>query len=153
MPQEAMMAVAVAKQKILNNVCDRVDPPRVSKREMVFLDWDQVMRLADAHSGRFQALIYLAVNSGMRWGELVGLRRFNLDVRRLKVRVTEQLVQLKLGEFVRREPKPQLASARSPSLRSPPRSLRSMSTVSPIPARTAWCSRTQPAIHSPRRAS
>lgn len=148
-----MMAVAVAKQKILNNVCDRVDPPRVPKREMVFLDWDQVMRLADAHSGRFQALIYLAVDSGMRWGELVGLRRSKLDVRRLKVRVTEQLVQLSRAYSCGASRKPQRASARSPSLRSPPRSLRSMSTVSPIPGWTAWCSRTQQAIHSPRRAS
>jgi integrase len=100
-----MMAVAVAKQRILYNVCDRVDPPRVPRREKVFLDWDQVVRLADAHRERFQALIYLAVDSGMRWGELVGLRRSNLDVTRLKVRVTEQLVQLESGEFVRREPK------------------------------------------------
>jgi hypothetical protein len=41
----------------------------------------------------------------MRWGELVGLRRSSVDVRRLKVRVTEQLVQLDSREFVRRDPK------------------------------------------------
>ena len=38
-----MLAVAVEKQKIGHNVCDRVDWPRVPKREMVFLDWDQVV--------------------------------------------------------------------------------------------------------------
>ena len=37
-----MLAVAVEKQKIVHNACDRVDPPRVPKREMTFLDWDQV---------------------------------------------------------------------------------------------------------------
>jgi integrase len=100
-----MLAVAVEKQKILHNACDRVDPPRVAKREMMFLDWDQVIRLADAHSDRFRALIYLAVDSGMRWSELVGLRRARVDIRRMKVRVTEQLVQLRSREFVRREPK------------------------------------------------
>jgi integrase len=63
------------------------------------------VRLADAHSERFQALIYLAVDSGMRWGELVGLRRSGVDVRRLKVRVTQQLVQIGSGDFVRRGPK------------------------------------------------
>jgi integrase len=100
-----MLAVAVEKQKILHNACDRVDPPRVAKREMMFLDWDQAIRLADAHSDRFRALIYLAVDSGMRWSELVGLRRARVDIRRMKVRVTEQLVQLRSREFVRREPK------------------------------------------------
>lgn len=100
-----MLAVAVEKQKILHNVCDRVDPPHVPKREMVFLDWDQTIHLADAHAERFRALIYLAVDSGMRWGELVGLRRSRVDVRRMNVRVTEQLVQLKSRELVRRQRK------------------------------------------------
>ena len=100
-----MLAVAVQKQKILHNVCDRVDPPRVPKREMTFLNWDQSVRLAEAHSERFRPMIYVAVDSGMRWGELVGLRRANVDVSRHKIRVTEQLVQLTDRSFVRRPPK------------------------------------------------
>ncbi len=99
-----MLAVAVQKQKLLQNPCDRVDAPRVPQRHMVFLDWEQVLRLADGHSDRFRALIYLAVDSGMRWSELVGLRRARLDLPRRKVRVTEQLVRLHSGEFQRREP-------------------------------------------------
>ena len=51
-----MLQVAVEKQKILTNPCDRVDPPRVARREMTFLDWDQVIRLAEAHSERYRAL-------------------------------------------------------------------------------------------------
>jgi integrase len=100
-----MLQVAVEKQKLLSNPCDRVDPPRVPKREMQFLDWDQALRLAEAHNERFRALIYLAVDGGMRWSELVGLRQSRVDLRRRKVRVTEQLVQLDTREFVRREPK------------------------------------------------
>lgn len=34
-----VLQVAVDKQKILNNPCDRVEAPRVPKREMVFLGW------------------------------------------------------------------------------------------------------------------
>jgi integrase len=41
----------------------------------------------------------------MRWSELVGLRRARLDVRSRKVRVTEQLVRLQTGEWLRKEPK------------------------------------------------
>jgi integrase len=83
-----VLQVAVDKQKILANPCDRVEPPRVPKREMVFLDWTQAVDLAEAHSDRYRALIYLAVDSGMRWSELIGLRRSKLDLRLRKVRVT-----------------------------------------------------------------
>src|SRR5205823_3460425 len=69
-------------------------PAAGARRDMVFLDWDQAMRLAEAQNERFPALIYLAVDSGMRWGELVGLRRGRVDLLRGKVRVTEQLTQL-----------------------------------------------------------
>jgi integrase len=87
-----MLQVAVQKQKLVRNPCDRVDPPRVPARDMVFLDWDEAVRLAEAHNKRFRALIYLAVDAGMRWGELIGLRRGRVDLSRQKVRVTEQLV-------------------------------------------------------------
>src|SRR3954454_23762470 len=100
-----MFEVAVQKQKILANPCERVDPPRMPKREMTFLDWDEAMLLAEAHNERYRAMIYLAVDSGMRWSELVGLRRGKLDLRHGKVRVTEQLVQLSDGTFLRKEPK------------------------------------------------
>ena len=100
-----MLQVAVEKQKIVSNPCDRVQPPRVPDREMVFLGWEQVVDLAEAHSERYRALIYLAVDSGMRWSELVGLRRFKVDLRIRKVRVTEQLVRLGTGEWLRKEPK------------------------------------------------
>ena len=100
-----MLQVAVQKQKILTNPCERVDPPRVPKREMTFLDWDQVIRLAEAHNERYRALIYVAVDTGMRWSELVGLRRGKVDLKNRKVRVTEQLVQLEDRSFLRKEPK------------------------------------------------
>jgi integrase len=60
-----VLQVAVDKQKLLTNPCDRVEPPRVPKREMVFLDWGQAVDLAEAHSDRYRALIYLAVDSGI----------------------------------------------------------------------------------------
>ena len=65
-----MLQVAVQKQKILTNTCERVDPPRVPKREMTFLDWDQVIRLAEANSERYRALIYvpsIRVCAGASW--------------------------------------------------------------------------------------
>jgi len=100
-----VLQVAVEKQKIPANPCDRVHPPRVPRRDMAFLSWDETAALAEAHLDRYRALIYLAVDTGMRWSELVGLRRARLDLRTRKVRVTEQLIRLETGEWLRKEPK------------------------------------------------
>jgi integrase len=72
---------------------------------MVFLNWEQAVDLAEAHSDRYRALIYMAVDSGMRWSELIGLRRSKFDLRTRKGRVTEQLIRLETTEWVRQEPK------------------------------------------------
>ncbi len=100
-----MLQVAVEKEKIPVKPCDRVQPPRVPRREMAFLSWEQAVDLAEAMTDRYRALIYLAVDSGMRWSELVGLRRARVDLRRRKVRVTEQLIRLEAGEWLRKETK------------------------------------------------
>lgn len=100
-----VLQVVVEKQKIPANPCDRVHPPRVPRRDMAFLSWDETAALAEAHPDRYRALIYLAVDTGMRWSELVGLRRARLDLRTRKVRVTEQLIRLETGEWLRKEPK------------------------------------------------
>ena len=107
-----MFQVAVEKKKILSNPCERVHPPKVPKTEMTFLTWEQSIMLAEAHSERFQAMIYLAVDSGMRWGELIGLQRKNLDLANRRVRVVDQLVRTADGKFHRTEPKTS-ASVRS----------------------------------------
>jgi integrase len=100
-----VLQVAVEKEKISSNSCDRFQPPRVPKREMVFLAWEQAVDLAEAAGERYRALIYLAVDSGMRWSELVGLRRAKVDLQRRKVRVTEHLIRLESGEWLRKETK------------------------------------------------
>ncbi len=115
-----MLQVAVEKEKIPVNPRDRVEPPRVPTREMVFLAWEQAIELAEAHPENYRALIYLALDAGTRWGELIGLRRARLDLHNRKVRVTEQLIRMGPGDWLRKEPKT-------------PRSVRSI-TISPFTA-------------------
>lgn len=67
-----VLQVAIEKQKLQANPCDRVTPPSVPKTEMTFLSWEDAVALAEAHKERYRPLIYLAVDSGMRWSELVG---------------------------------------------------------------------------------
>jgi integrase len=99
-----VLQTAVEKDRLLSNPCDRVRPPKVPKTAMSVLTWEQAVALADAHSERYRTLIYVALDTGMRWSELVGLRS-SVDIERRKVRVVEQLVQLDDGSRVRRQPK------------------------------------------------
>jgi integrase len=145
-----VLKVAVDKEKVARNPCDRVEPPRVPQREMVYLSWEQVVDLAEAHSERFRALIYLAVDSGMRWSELVGLRRARLDLRARKVPVTEQLIRLSNRDWVRKEPK---TPASSPSRQSRRPSSPTTSRTSPLTGWTASSSPTVPATPWSVRAS
>ena len=110
-----MLQVAIQKEKILFNPCDRVQPPRVPYREMNFLTFEQGVALAEAHPEPYRAFVYLALDTGMRWSEIVGLRRARLDVRGRKVRVTEQLIRMGPSDWLRKEPKTP-SSVRSISL-------------------------------------
>ena len=54
---------------------------------------------------RFRALVLLATFASLRWGEVTGLRRSDLDLVARTVRVREQLVELDGGEMVLGPPK------------------------------------------------
>jgi integrase len=99
-----VLQAAVEKDRLLINPCTKIRPPRVPARPMAILTWAQSVALAEAHPEHLRPMIYLALDSGMRWSELVGLRRGQVDLARRKVRVTEQL--LRIGdEWVRRPTK------------------------------------------------
>ena len=77
------------------NVCDLVSPPRAKRFEFQPLAVEQVHRLlAAAHGHRMEALFSLALATGMRRGELLGLKwqdiNFStgtLQIRRILTRV------------------------------------------------------------------
>lgn len=66
---------------------------------------DQVFALADAVKPRYRALVLLAALSGLRKGELFGLRREHVDLERGTVTVALQRQQLAHGELVVGPPK------------------------------------------------
>lgn len=65
---------------------------------------EEVAAIAQAVEPRWQALILLAAYSGLRWGELAGLRRRYLDPLHKTVRVVEQCTEVN-GHFVWGPPK------------------------------------------------
>jgi integrase len=64
------------------NVADSVDPPKAPKKEIKPLDEGQVKSLLEAVEGdKLEALYILAITTGMRSGELLGLQWEDLDLR------------------------------------------------------------------------
>ena len=78
---------------VVRNVSEAVDPPRRARSEYQALTVEEVRRLLAASKGnRLEALYVLAVTTGMRRGELLGLhwRDVYLDQGTLQVRYTLQ---------------------------------------------------------------
>lgn len=117
-----VLQVAVQKGVIVINPCNAVQPPRVDTNEMRFLSPTELATLIDVVDPWYQIFVYTAAETGMRWSELVGLRRSKVDLLRRTISVTEQLVfiagkkaQGKPARWVRQKPKTK-AGMRSISL-------------------------------------
>jgi integrase len=107
-----LLQVAVDKGVLVRNPCAGVEPPRVELNEMRFLTPGEVAALAEAIDAWFRPLVYTAAETGMRWSELIGLRRSGIDLLRRSISVTEQLVYIggstadgRAGGWVRQTPK------------------------------------------------
>lgn len=85
------MKQAVRWEILPRNVCEAVDPPHPSRREINPLDLQQTRRLLScARQTDLEALYLLAVTAGLRQGELLGLAWKDVDLEKglLKVRRT-----------------------------------------------------------------
>lgn len=104
-----VLDVALERGYVLRNAAKSVEPPRVTKTEAETLTPDQARQLRAAIAGdRLEALWVLALGTGLRQGELLGLRWEDVDLEQQSVVVRFELVRVK-GEYVLDEPK----SARS----------------------------------------
>jgi integrase len=61
--------------------------PRDRRREILFLDADQVLDLADAIDPRSRLLVLVLAYPGLRWGEAAALRRGRVDLLRRRLDV------------------------------------------------------------------
>lgn len=87
------------------NVTEMVRAPRRSTHEMVALSEEQAQRFIESvGDDRFAALYVLALTTGMREGELLGLRWQDVDLERAMVHVRMN-VQETTGRFVLAETK------------------------------------------------
>jgi integrase len=91
---KSILATVVDDGLIRRNPC-RVKGASVEKSpERPLLTISQVYALADAVDRRYRALILLACFCGLRWGELAGLQRADIDCDHRTVRVARQLCEV-----------------------------------------------------------
>ena len=98
-------ASGVKQGVFLQNLCDFVDAPRMAKQEMLTFNADQARQFLDAIKGnRYEALFALALSTGMRQGELLGLAWNNVDLDRGVIYVKRNLQWIE-KEAILQDPK------------------------------------------------
>jgi len=91
---------------LTRNVCDAVDPPRAYHKEMVAWDTPDVQKFLDVAVGhRYGPVFFLALYTGMRRSELLGLRWSAVDLARKSLSVTQTLQCIKGKGLVATQPK------------------------------------------------
>ena len=109
---------AVKHELVARNVAELADAPRLIRKEIQPFSPDQARRfLAAAEGDRFEPLWILAITSGLRQGELLGLQWGDVDLEAGTVAVNRslqrfdgklQLAELKTAKSRRRNPLPRM---------------------------------------------
>ena len=88
------------------NVCDAVTPPRLRRKEKTVLTPEQARTLLQAiKNHRMEALLTLALVTGMRCGELLALRWQDIDLVNCNLRVQRTVSYVKGHGRIESEPK------------------------------------------------
>jgi integrase len=99
---------AVKWNLVARNVCDLVTPPVPKRHEIQTLTPDQVQRLLQtAREHRLEALLTVAVATGMRRGELLGLHWQDIDFKTRSLYVRRTVGRIGKFGIVESEPKTQ----------------------------------------------
>jgi integrase len=94
---KAIFATAVDDGAVKRNPCRIKGAGQEHSPERPVLTIAQVYEVAHAVGQRYQGLVLLAMFSSLRWGELAGLRRCDIDLEARTVRVTRQLTEIRGG--------------------------------------------------------
>ncbi len=98
--------MAVRWQLVLLNPCDAVEPPRAKRTATIMPDPEDVNRLlAAADSNQYGAIVRFAVMTGMRVGEILGLRWTDVDLDARVLHIQQTCQWLPRQGFIFRQPK------------------------------------------------
>ncbi|GAB6955719.1 tyrosine-type recombinase/integrase [Mediterraneibacter glycyrrhizinilyticus] len=126
----AMVKYAKQNRLILFNVCDGVEVPKTKKKEIRVLTLDEQQELLKYAENRLHRnLIHVALGTGMRAGEMLGLTWDDVDFRKKEIRINKTLVYIKDMEtgkykFLYQTPKTKNSTRTIPMLDSVYRALK-----------------------------
>lgn len=83
---------AVKDRRIASNPADGIRFPKTAPRAKIYLDATQVEQLAAVVDDRERVIIFTLAYTGLRWGELAGLRVRDLDPVRRRLNVEQTIV-------------------------------------------------------------
>ena len=89
-----IMSDAVSNEKIARTPCRGISLPQVRRGEITVLDPDEIAELAAAMPAWCRVWVWMAAYTGLRWSEMVGLRRKDIDLLRRTVTVRQQIVEV-----------------------------------------------------------
>ncbi|MFI9118741.1 tyrosine-type recombinase/integrase [Streptomyces bikiniensis] len=101
----AVLMTAVEDRLIRRNPCRIKGASVASTPERPTATIQEVYDLAGAIQPRYRALVLLAAFTGLRWGELIGLHRRDLDLDAGTLRVRRNVAELHSGERLVKQPK------------------------------------------------
>jgi len=105
---------------LVRNVAEAVDPPHPRSKELAVLGPNEVQLILEAAKETpYYVLFFTKAYTGLRRGELLGLRWGDIDLEKATLSVIQTLQQLRNGEYIFREPKSKRSRrqiALSPSL-------------------------------------
>jgi integrase len=90
-----ILATAIESGYLTRNPCTVRGAASDPVGEMRFATVAEVAALADAIPPRFRALVLVAAYTGLRWGELAGLRVKRVDLLHRQITVAEQLLEVR----------------------------------------------------------
>ncbi len=89
-----VMGLAVKRDRIAKSPTYGVEAPKEPKKRPEFFTPEEVHQIAEAIDPHYRVLVLAAAYTGLRWGELVGLRPSKVDLLHRTIRVDEQLTEV-----------------------------------------------------------
>ncbi len=90
----AVMTGAVEGERLVKSPCMGVKLPEVRRSDIEVLTPEEVTQLANAMPKWCRSWVLVAAWSGLRWSEMVGLRRRDVDMLRRRFVVSQQVVEV-----------------------------------------------------------
>lgn len=104
----SMMQDAVQWQIIVDNPCSRVKPPKVAQKKQEGFDEASISKMIEALANeplKYRVIVSLALDTGLRLGELMALKWDDIDFARSLLSVTKSNQALKGKGIYTKEPK------------------------------------------------